>query len=121
MASEVQETLKEVVKQIATFVDNAATISVETWYTDIEGEGVPVDEQGNANFRKNARPVAQTIIKFDGDSIGVVPMRKGAAGQLEVDTELLALHERNVRTATMYRSSILSALVGIFKEYTQAP
>jgi hypothetical protein len=119
--AEVQDTLKEVVKQIGTLVDNAGTITVETWYTDIDGEGVPVDDQGKANFRKNARPVAQTIVKFDGDSIGVVPMRKGATGQLEVDTELLALHERNVRTATMYRSSILTALVGIFKEVTQAP
>jgi O-phosphoseryl-tRNA(Cys) synthetase len=118
MADEIQEILRDVAKRIGEFVDNAATMTVETWYVEVGGEGIEVDETGVANFKKNAKPAAQTVVKFDGDSVGVIPMRKADSGDLEVHKELLALHVQNVRTATEYRSSILNSLVGILREYT---
>ena len=117
MANEIQDTLKEVANRISQFVDNAATMSVETWYVEVGGEGIKVDEKGVADFKAGASPAAQTHVKFDGDSIGVIPMRRGANNELEVHQELLTLHVQNVRTATEYRASILSSLVGILKEY----
>jgi hypothetical protein len=117
MADEIQDTLKEVANRIAKFVDNAATMSVETWYVEVGGEGIQVDEEGVANFKQGARPAAQTHIRFDGDSVGVIPMRRGANDELEIHQQLLTLHVQNVRTATEYRASILSSLVGILKEY----
>lgn len=116
MADEIQDTLKEVAKRIGEFVDNAATMSVQTWYVEV-GEGeIPIDEENVAQFKQVATPAAQTDLRFDGDSTGVIPMRKGANGELEVHQELLALHIQNVRTATEYRAKILSSLVSILKE-----
>ena len=117
MADEIQDTLKEVAKRIGEFVNDAATMSVETWYVEVGGEGIPVDEEHIAHFKQVATPVAQTDIRFDGDSTAVIPMRRGASGELEVHQELLALHVQNVRTATEYRASILSSLVGILRDY----
>jgi hypothetical protein len=117
MAGEIEETLKEVAKRIGEFINDAATMNVETWYVDVGAQGIGVDETGAINLKKSAKPAAQTTLRFDGDSVGVVPMRKGAGGELEVHMELLDLHERNVRTATMYRASILNSLVGVLKEY----
>jgi hypothetical protein len=118
MADEIQETLKDVAKRIGEFVDNAATMSVETWYVEVAGEGIAVDDTGVANFKGQAKPAAQTIVRFDGDSSGVIPVRKALNGELEVHKELLSLHVQNVRTATEYRAKILDSLVGILREYT---
>lgn len=117
MADEIQETLKDVARRIGEFVDKAATMTVETWYVEVGGEGIKVDETGAANFG-DAKPAAQTIVRFDGDSVGIIPMRKAEGGDLEVHKELLTLHVQNVRTATEYRASILNSLVGILREYT---
>jgi len=117
MADEIQETLKDVARRIGEFVDKAATMTVETWYVEVGGEGIQVDETGTANFGI-AKPAAQTVVRFDGDSVGIIPMRKAESGDLEVHKELLALHVQNVRTATEYRASILNSLVGILREYT---
>jgi hypothetical protein len=93
-------------------------MTVETWYVEVGGEGIQVDGAGAANFGMNARPAAQTIVRFDGDSVGIIPVRKAESGDLEVHKELLTLHVQNVRTATEYRASILNSLVSILREYT---
>lgn len=77
---------------------------VETRYVEIGGDDTP-------EF-KTARPVARTIIRLDGDSETVVPMREGSGGALEVDTTLFELHQENVATAIDYRARILNALLG---------
>lgn len=118
MAEEIQEILQGVAKRIGEFVDNAATMSVETWYVEVGGSGIEVDETGAAQFQTKASPAAQTVVRFDGDSVGVIPMRKTETGDLVVHKELLSLHVQNVRTATEYRASILNSLVGILREYT---
>ena len=115
MAVEVKETMKEVAAKIKQFVDNAATMTVETWYVEISKDKIQVQDN-KAQWRTNAHPVAMTEVKLDGDSVSVVPMRKNAEGAFELDTELLELHERNVKTATDYRAGILNSLVSILKE-----
>ena len=117
MANEIQDTLKEVANRISQFVDNAATMTVQTWYVEVGAGEIPVDEENVAQFKQVATPAARTDLRFDGDSTGVIPMRRGADGELEVHQELLALHVQNVRTATEYRASILGSLVSILKEY----
>jgi hypothetical protein len=116
MAKEIQETLREVAETIREVIDDATTMTVETWYVEIGVDQVPVDAEGKADFRKNAHPLAVTEVKFDGDSVAVLPMRRGADGRLEVDDAARDLHERNVRTATLYRAGLLNSLVGILKE-----
>jgi hypothetical protein len=116
MAKEIQETLREVAETIREVIDDATTMTVETWYVELGVDQVPVDAEGKADFRRNAHPLAQTEVKFDGDSVAILPMRKGADGRLEVDDEARDLHERNVRTATLYRAGLLNSLVGVLKE-----
>jgi hypothetical protein len=116
MAKEIQETLREVAETIGELIDDATTMTVETWYVEVGVDQVPVDAEGKANFRKNAHPLAATELKFDGDSVAVLPMRRAADGKLEVDEEARDLHERNVKTATLYRSGLLSSLVDVIKQ-----
>jgi hypothetical protein len=116
MAREIQETLREVAETIREVIDDATTMTVETWYVEIGVDEIPVNAEGKADWRQNAHPLAVTEVKFDGDSVAVLPVRKGADGRLEVDDEARDLHERNVRTATLYRSGLLNSLVGILKE-----
>ncbi len=115
MATELESTVRTAAEKIGKYIADVATMTVETWYVEIGPEGA-------ADFGK-AKPVAQTIIKLDADCKGVIPMRKveseaeGGAktSRLEVDADLLDIHERNVKTATEYRASILNALLGILK------
>jgi len=116
MAKEIQETLREVAETIREVIDDATTMTVETWYVEIGVDQVPVDAEGKADWRKSAHPLAVTEVKFDGDSVSVLPVHKGPNGKLEVDDEARDLHERNVRTATLYRAGLLNSLVGILKE-----
>jgi hypothetical protein len=116
MAKEIRETLREVAETIGELIDDATTMTVETWYVEMGVDEVPVDAEGKADFRKNAHPLAMTEIKFDGDSVAVLPMRRAADGRLEVDDEARDLHERSVRTATLYRSGLLTSLVGLLKQ-----
>jgi len=116
MAAEIQETLKQAAEKIGGFAANAATMTVETWYIEIGVDEVPIDDKGEADFRKHAHPIAMTEVRLDGDCIAVLPMRKGEGGAFEVDDELMDLHERNVKVAADYRASILNAVAGILKE-----
>jgi hypothetical protein len=125
MAAEIQETLKEVAAQIKKLVENAATITVETWYVDIEKDEVSIVEESaegkktqKAQWREKAHPIAMTEVQFDGDSVAVVPLRKTEDGAFELDKELLELHERNVKAATDYRTGILNSVVGFLREAT---
>ncbi|MGD9092397.1 MAG: hypothetical protein PVF74_06095 [Anaerolineales bacterium] len=104
MANEFENALKTIATSVAKYVDDAATMMVETRYVEIG-----TDE--NPNF-DGASSVAQTIIRLDGDSETVVPMRQGTGGALEVDTSLFELHQENVTTAIEYRARILNALLG---------
>lgn len=103
MATESQFSLRQLVDRVARYVDDAATMTVETRY-------VQVAATGDADFA-TAKPVARTTVRLDGDSDAVVPVRAGEGGGLELDAALLELHQRNVETAIEYRARILNALL----------
>jgi hypothetical protein len=115
MAEDIQEILKDTAAKIKELVANAATMTVETWYIEMGEEDIPIGADGKALFRQNAHPLAMTEVRFDGDSISVLPMRKGEGGLLVVDREVKEMHDHNVKTATDYRTGILSSLLGVFK------
>ncbi|MGW8251575.1 MAG: hypothetical protein ACWGO1_13095 [Anaerolineales bacterium] len=104
MPSEYEIALRNAASSVAKYVQDAASMLVETKYVEI-------GEAGDVDF-ESAKPVARTEIKLDGDSQAVLPMRRNETGALEVDITLFDLHQQNVATAIEYRSSILNALLG---------
>ena len=100
MASELENALKSVAAQVSAYVKDVATLTVETKYAVVGAGGA--DE---------VHAIAKSVIKLDGDSETMVPMRPGGAGQLEVDTALFDVHQRNVNTAIEYRARIIASLL----------
>jgi hypothetical protein len=108
MASELEKSLKSAAEKIAQYIDDAATMTVETRTIEISAQGVTQFDQAQA--------VARSVVRMDGDSETVVPVRpSGKPGQTEVDAALYELHQRNVATAIEYRARILSALLDALK------
>jgi hypothetical protein len=108
MANEMENTIKNAAATVAKYIENAATLCVETRFVEISTTTAPVDFE-------SARPAAVTLIRLDGDNQSTVPLQKNQAGVLEVDTELLAIHNQNVQTAIEYRAKILNSLLGLFQ------
>jgi hypothetical protein len=105
MAGEMENALRSVAEKISSYVEDAATMTVVTQY-------VQVSETGDVTF-ESAKPIARTIVRLDGDSEAILPVRmaESGSGRLEVDPALFDIHERNVAAATEYRSNILRALI----------
>ncbi len=116
MSEDFQEILRDTAEKIRELVGNAATMNVETWYIEMGVDQVAIDDQGKAQFRQNAHPAAMTEVRFDGDSIAILPMRRGEDDRLMVDRQVKEMHDHNVKTATDYRAGILNSLVGLLKE-----
>ena len=104
MASELREAVKSAADQIAKYVQDAATMTVETKYVEMGATGFD-----------DAKLAARTIVKLDGDSETVLPMKKNEAGGLDVDTAVYELHQQNVQTAIDYRAKILNSLIGLLR------
>jgi len=104
MPNEFEIALRDAATSVAKYVQDAASMQVETKYVDV-GEGGDVDFE-------TAKPVARTEIKLDGDSETVLPMRHNDSGGMDVDLNLFELHQQNVATAIDYRARILNALLG---------
>ena len=107
MANDLENSIRSAAEKIAAYVDNIATMTVETKY-------VKIDDQGDTDFSK-AKPVARTVIRIDGDSEAVLPVRESEDGGLAVDADLLDLHNQNVVTAIDYRAKLLNSLIGMLK------
>ncbi len=103
MANELENALKNIAAQVTDYVKDAAMLTVETKY-------VQVDAGGAINFDQ-AQAAARTIIKLDGDSEVIVPLRATPAGRPEIDSALFELHERNVAATIDYRTRLLNALL----------
>lgn len=103
MANEIENALKNAASRVAKYVNDAAVMQVETNY-------VLVDKEGAVSFDE-AKPIARTVIKLDGDSQSTIPMRLNEVGVLEVDAALFDIHKQNVATTTDYRERILKALL----------
>jgi hypothetical protein len=104
MATDYVTSLKNAAASVAKYVDDAATMEVVTKFVEIDSTTTPDFDA--------ARPVARTIIKLDADSETIIPMRKSAAGPLEVDNALFEIHQANVATAINYRASLLGSMLG---------
>ena len=111
MPNEYEIALRNAASSVAKYVQDAATMMVETRY-------VEVGDAGTVDF-DSAKPVARTQIKLDGDSEAIIPMRRNEGGVLEVDATLFDLHQQNVSTAIEYRARILNALLGTLVSYTR--
>jgi hypothetical protein len=109
MPSDLTNSLKAVAEKVSDFVSKAAELKVETYYVEVGGAAAVV------NFDA-ASPAASTLIQLDGDCKSVIPVRRNQAGELEVDSDLFALHERNVATAIDYRTRMMDALLQTLKE-----
>jgi len=107
MATELENSIKNAAAKVAQYVADVATMTVETKYVEIGPDG-------DVDFDQ-AKPAARTIIRLDGDSETVVPMRETETKEFEVDTLLFDLHQSNVTTAIDYRASMLDALLGTLK------
>ncbi len=100
---ELKEALKNAADKIAKYVEDVATMSVETRYVAM-GDGPDV-----------SKLAAKTTIKLDGDSQTILPMKPGPDGSLVVDTVVHEMHQENVQAAIDYRTEMLERLLGIFK------
>ena len=103
MANEIENALKSVATSAAKYVEDVAEMVVETLFIEVKPDGA-------ADFSQ-AKPVARTTVKLDGDSQTIIPMRQTPAGALEVDSTLFELHQQNVNTAIEYRARILNSLL----------
>lgn len=108
MANELETSLKNAAARVARYIEDVASMTVETRY-------IRVGPQAEASDFDQAQPAARTEIKLDSDSATVIPMRQSQEGKLEVDTELLTIHQHNVATAIEYRARMLDSLLGILK------
>jgi hypothetical protein len=97
---DLESALNKVAGKLAEYVDNVATLTVVTQSVEV----------GKTTDFKDAKPVARTEIKFDGDSTTVVPVRATPNGE-EIDNALFNLHGQNVSLAIQYRQNILNALI----------
>ena len=100
---ELKEALKSAADKIAKYVEDAASMTVETRYVEV---GAASDE---------SKMLARTIVKLDGDSETILPMKPGPDGLLVVDTVVNEMHQENVQTAIDYRTEMLERLLGVLK------
>jgi hypothetical protein len=100
---ELKEALKNVADKVAAYVEDAATLTVETRYA----------EMGAAAGQ--AKLAARTVIKLDGDSETVLPMKKGPDGELVVDSLVHEMHLEHVQAAIDYRAEMLGQLLGVLR------
>ena len=98
---ELKEALKNAADTIAKYVENAATMTVETRYGEMGGDA------------KDSKLAARTVVKLDGDSETILPMKKGPDGSLVVDTVINEMHQENVQAAIDYRAEMLEKLLSI--------
>ena len=108
MPNEIETAVQNAAARLSAMVEDGATLTVTTKY-------VEVDQGGSASFDQ-AKPVAQTVIKADGDTDAIIPMRPGAGGALGIDTTLMALHQQNVQAGIDYRARLVNALLQALRE-----
>jgi hypothetical protein len=111
MANGLESSIREIASKVVKYVEDVSEMKVETQYVQI-GAGGAVD------FAQ-AKPVARTTIKLDGDSEAVIPLRQSAEGRFEVDSVLLDIHKSNVTTAIEYRARILNALMSAIQSFVR--
>jgi hypothetical protein len=109
MATELETSIRDAAEKVVGYIGDIATLTVETKF-------VKVGEKGDVDFTQ-AKPIARTMVKIDGDCDAILPLRTTEAGTLAVDADLLDLHNRNVNTAIDYRARLIDSLIGILKTF----
>ena len=104
--TELRDALKSAADKIAKYVEDASEMKVETGYIEMGSTAQEFDK---------AKLAARTIIKLDGDSMNVLPMRPGPDGLPVVDSMVYDLHQQNVAAATEYRARMMASLIGLLK------
>jgi len=99
---ELKEALKNAADKIAKYVEDVATMTVETRYIEMGGDP------------DKSKLAARTTIKLDGDSESILPMKMGTDGSLVVDLVVNEKHQENVQAAIDYRTEMLERLLGLF-------
>lgn len=100
---ELKEALKNAADKVAKYVEDVATMTVETRYVEI----------GSAP--EQSKLAARTTIKLDGDCETILPMKPGPDGALVVDTVVNEMHQENVQAAIDYRSEMLEKLLSLLQ------
>lgn len=108
MASDLENTVRSAAQKLASALENASQIVVETKWVEVGGDG--------ALDWEDARPVSKTVIELDGDTTLTIPMTRTDSGALQQDADLLELHMRNVQAAIDYRNGLLQALLTMVRE-----
>lgn len=103
MPADFESSLRTAAEKVAGYVKDAAVMTVVTKYTEVGGTA------------GDARLAASTVVRLDGDSEAVVPMRAGAGGALEIDETLFGIHQRNVAAAVEYRAKMMASLLGLLQ------
>ena len=106
MPNEIEQTIKNVAEKIGKYIEDAATLTVQTDYLNTEA---------SADFGQS-KSAALTVIKLDGDCKTVVPVRQRDTGPAEIESGIFGLHQQNVSTAIEYRARILHALLEVIKQ-----
>ncbi|MBI3942688.1 MAG: hypothetical protein HY326_06715 [Chloroflexi bacterium] len=109
MANDLENSIRSAAEKISQYISDAFTMSVSTRFFEVGVDGV------DALDAEKGKPVAFTQISPDGDYTSIIPMRKNAAGQLDVDQGLFDIHQENVTAAMEYRARILETLVDILQ------
>lgn len=107
MPTELENSIRAAAEKVARYIEDAASMEVKTYYVLVGADTAPDVEKD--------RPGAYTLVKLDGDNKTIVPMREGRDGVMELDSTLFDIHERNVKTATEYRASVLNSLIGLLQ------
>src|ERR1043165_8025103 len=99
MPSEIEQTIKNVAEKIGKYIQDAATLTVQTDYLNTEGA---------ADFAES-KAAALPVIKLDGDGKTVVPGRQTDDGPAEIESGIFGLHQQNVTTAIDRKSTRLNS------------
>lgn len=106
--------LDNVVEKVGAVVADAAELKVQTWFLVVdEGKDAPSGAGAKQDFETKKRPLARTIVKIDGDSESIVPMRWTEEGGVQVDEELSKMHNENVEIARKYRADVINMFLGL--------
>lgn len=108
MANEIQNAIKATMESISKYVEQVATLTVETRYLDVTAQTVTFDV---------AKPVARTDISLTGDCTTILPGHPNETGAMAVDAVMFQLHQQSVATAIEYRARMLTALLGGIRQF----
>ncbi len=107
MASDLENSVRTAAEKVAKYVSDVASMTVETRYVEI-------GEDGDVDFNQ-AKPAARTVIRLDGDSDEIIPLRQSETGRFEADADLMNIHRSNVQTTIDYRARLLDALLSVLR------